>query len=77
MGMCADCRDLEHCALLVEIELHSGDQLLLLCGEVLCEGGGQLNGALRDGGGAPRIPPGPGIPADLQHTWVVNRDTQG
>ena len=60
--------DLEHCALLVEIELDPWGQLLLLGGQVLCEGGGQPDGALRDGGVCSHAPPRPGIPTDLQHT---------
>lgn len=67
-GMFVECIDLEHCALLVEIELDSGGQLLFLSGEVLCERGGQTDGALRDGGVFPHTPSGPGIPTDLQHT---------
>ncbi len=62
--------NLEHCALLEEIELDSGNQLLLLCGEVLCERGRQDDGALRDGGVC--TPPSPGIPTNLQHTWDIN-----
>lgn len=74
-GMFVECIDLEHCALLVEIELHSGGQLLLLWGEVLCERGGKDDGALRDGRATSHTPSEPGIPTDLQHIWDMNRKT--
>lgn len=74
--MFVECIDLEHCTLLVEIELDSGDQLLFLRGEVLCERWGQPDGALRGGGVFPHTHSGPGIPTDLQHTWDNDeRDT--
>ena len=43
MWCSVDSIDLVNCVLLVEIELDSGDQLLLLAGQVLSEGGGQLD----------------------------------
>lgn len=57
--------DQEDCALLVEVELDSGGQLLLLGGQVLCEHWRQTDGALRDGGVSFHAPPESGITADL------------
>lgn len=75
-GMLVQCIDLEHGAPLVEIELDSGGLLLFLRAQVLCESGGQPNGALRDGGVCSRTPPRPGIPTDLQHRWDAEMETQ-
>lgn len=64
-GIFAACADLEHCALLVEIELNSGGQMLLLWAQVMSERGGEPDGALGGGGVPLSIPSEPGIPTDL------------
>lgn len=56
---------LEHRASLVEIELDSRGQLLLLQTEILSERGGERDGALRDGLASSQAPPASGIPTDL------------
>lgn len=56
---------LEHRASLVEIELDSRGQLLLLQTEILSERGGKRDGALRDGRASSQAPPASGIPTDL------------
>lgn len=71
----AESSDLEHGALLVKIELDSGGLLLLLWGQVLCEGGRKLDGALGDGGVTSGTPSDSGIPTDLWHIQIVNRKT--
>lgn len=67
--------DLEHCALLVEIELNSGGQLLLLWAQVLHERGREPDGALGDGGVPLSVPSEPGIPTDLRDRWDMKRHT--
>lgn len=60
------CVNLKHCAPLVEIELDSRDELLLLRSQVLRQRGRKSNGALRYGGVGSHTPPQPGISTDLQ-----------
>lgn len=66
---------LEHCAGLVEIELYSGGQLLLLQTEILSERGGQCDGTLSDGRVSSQTPPAPGISTDLPHSSVTMLNT--
>lgn len=56
---------LEHRPSLVEIELDSRGQLLLLQTEILSERGGKRDGALRDGRAHSQAPLASGIPTDL------------
>lgn len=59
--------NLEHRALVVEVELESGDQVLLFWGQILSDGGGQRDGALRGGGDCGHASRQPRTCADLQH----------
>lgn len=68
--------DLVHCALLVEIELDSVGQQLFFDGQALCEGWGQRDGALRDGGVGSQAPALPGVPTNLQHTGARVNTTE-
>lgn len=63
--MLVELSDLEYGALLVEIELNSGDLLLFLRCEILSERGRQRDGALRDRGVCCHAPSQSGIPTDL------------
>lgn len=68
--------DLEHCALLVEIELNSGGQLLLVWAQVLRERGREPDGALGDRGVPLSVPSEPGIPTDLRERRDMKGGTQ-
>lgn len=67
--------NLEHCAGLVEIEVHSRGQLLLLQTEILSERGGQCDGTLRDGRVSSQTPPAPGISTDLPYNSIMMFNT--